>query len=249
MNPFLDPHARLLVGHRGNSAHAPENTMESLRQAVELGVDAVEFDVRLSRDGVPMLMHDAVLDRTTNRSGPVSQYTVAELREVDAGARFGGRYAGAAVPTLEEVLATFRETPAIIEIKEPGAVDAVEAMIRRLQAAERVLIGSVNEAVMRRVYRTGLPSCAAVSDAAMVLPLALMGGTPSRGSYQVLSLTPRYHGMPVPVTLMAAAARRAGIPTHVWTVNDPSDAVRYWDAGVNAVLSDDPGAMIGQRSR
>src|SRR5664279_6406052 len=119
---LLDPHAKLVIGHRGNRAHAPENTLESLREAVALGVDAVEFDLRVSRDGALVVMHDETLDRTTNGSGPVALRTVAELGSLDAGARFTRdaghtfpwRGRGATVSTFEEVIESLpRELPCI----------------------------------------------------------------------------------------------------------------------------------------
>ena len=82
---LLDPDARPVIGHRGNRAHAPENTLESFREAVTLGVDAVEFDLRVSRDDALVVMHDQTLDRTTDGSGSVAMRTVAELRSLDAG--------------------------------------------------------------------------------------------------------------------------------------------------------------------
>jgi glycerophosphoryl diester phosphodiesterase len=75
---LLDPQAKLVIGHRGNRAHAPENTLVSLLEAVALGVDAVEFDLRVSVDGVLVVIHDATLDRTTSDSGPVAARTAAE---------------------------------------------------------------------------------------------------------------------------------------------------------------------------
>ena len=83
---LLDPLARPVIGHRGNRVHAPENTIPSLLEAVALGVDALEFDLRVTKDGVLVLMHDATLDRTTDTTGPVISYTRADLRTVDAGA-------------------------------------------------------------------------------------------------------------------------------------------------------------------
>ena len=83
-----------MIGHRGNRAHAPENTLASFQEAVALGVDAVEFDLRVSRDGVLMVFHDATLERTTDAIGPLADCTAAELGRVDAGAKFtpdGGR--------------------------------------------------------------------------------------------------------------------------------------------------------------
>ena len=83
MNPLLDPDARLVIAHRGSSAEAPENTLLAFEAAVRRGADAVELDVRLTADGAPVVIHDATLDRTTDRSGPVAALTLAELRAVD----------------------------------------------------------------------------------------------------------------------------------------------------------------------
>jgi glycerophosphoryl diester phosphodiesterase len=85
---LLDPLARPVIGHRGNRAHAPENTLASFHEAVALGVDAIEFDLRVSRDGVLMVFHDATLERTTDATGPLADRTAAELGRVDAGANF-----------------------------------------------------------------------------------------------------------------------------------------------------------------
>src|SRR5690348_17493770 len=88
MHPLLSLDARPVVGHRGNSAHAPENTIESFDQAVALGVDALEFDVRVSRDGIPVVIHDPTLARTVGRRVAVAALSAAELATADAGAAF-----------------------------------------------------------------------------------------------------------------------------------------------------------------
>ncbi|MEX2178081.1 MAG: glycerophosphodiester phosphodiesterase family protein [Gemmatimonadaceae bacterium] len=249
-NPLLDPNARLVVAHRGNAVRAPENTIDALREAVDLGADALEFDVRMTRDGVPVLLHDAELDRTTDRRGRLSDWSLADVQELNAGARFPHRAgAPARIPSLEEVLDTFRDLPLIIEVKELAAVDATERLIRRFGAQEHVVVGSLEADVSARFYRSGLACCASVTDAMRLLPVALLGWTPSRPAFQVLSLTPRYYGAPVPIARMVAAARRAGIATHVWTVNDPAEALRLWEAGVAGILTDDPQAILGARRR
>lgn len=249
MNPLLDPGAKLVVAHRGNRAHAPENTIESFRQARELGADALELDVRMSSDGHAMVIHDATVDRTTNGKGPVAAHTLSALRALDAAATFGGRYPAASIPTLEEALDTFRDIPIVIEVKEQPAVDATAAMVRRFGAEGRVIVGSARETVMQRFYATELSCCASGSDARRLILLGLMGMTPRRPKYRVVSVTPRYHGFPIPVVAMAAAARRAGLPTQVWTVNDPARAIAYWRAGVAAIVTDDPAAMLRARPR
>src|SRR5215208_5368632 len=88
MHPLLDPHRRPIVGHRGNAAHAPENTMESFRQALAAGAECIELDVRQSADGVPVLIHDPTLDRTTDATGTVATLPADRIRAADAGARF-----------------------------------------------------------------------------------------------------------------------------------------------------------------
>ena len=137
---LLDPRARPVVGHRGNRAHAPENTLESMRQAVALGVDAVEFDLRVSRDGTLVVIHDETLDRTTDGSGPVALRTVAELKGLDAGARFtpdAGRTfpwrgRGVGLSTFDEMIESLpRELPCIIELKTPAATELLRLAVRR----------------------------------------------------------------------------------------------------------------------
>lgn len=248
-NPLLDPNVRIVIAHRGNRVALPENTIEALRQAVELGADAIEFDVRLTRDGVPVLMHDPDLDRTTDARGRVSSYMLAELEEVNAGARIsstdGARYR---IPTLEQVLDEFRETPMVIEVKERRAAEPTERLVRHLGMESRVLIGSAERGVMEWFYRTGLPSCASILDAALLIPFAFIGIAPQKPRYDVLSLTPEYRGFKVPIPRMARAARRAGVPTQVWTVNDPREARHLWGEGVAGIVTDDPGAMLRARS-
>src|SRR5262249_22341634 len=137
MNPLLDLDARPVIAHRGASGLAPENTLVAFELAAKAGADAFELDVRLTRDGAAVVIHDAMLDRTTNRNGPVLGQTVADLRATDAGFRFttdGGktfpfRGTGVHVPTLGEVLWTFPGMPVLIEVKEPEVQSAVQRVL------------------------------------------------------------------------------------------------------------------------
>lgn len=248
-NPLLDPNVRLVIAHRGNRIARPENTIAALRDAVSLGADAIEFDVRLTRDSVPVLMHDAELDRTTDARGRISSYQLSELERVNAGARSpGADGTHHPIPTLEEVLDQFRETPMVIEVKERRAAEPTDRLVRRFGLESRILIGSAERGVMEWFYRTGLPSCASMLDAALLIPVALLGLTPPRPRYDVLSITPEYHGFRIPIPRMARAARRAGVPTQVWTVNDPKEARFLWAEGVAGVVTDDPAAILRARA-
>ena len=214
-----------------------------------LGADALEFDVRVTRDGVPVVIHDPDVDRTTDGHGLVGSFSFAEVRELDASAKSphttGTRMR---VPSLEEVLDRFRDTPLVIEVKELAAIDVTERMIRRFGAQNRVLIGSAETLVMERFYHSGLASCASMRDARRLIPIALAGLKPAKPRYQVLSITRRFRGFPIPVLRLAAAARKVGVATQVWTVNDPGVARWLWRGGVSGIVTDDPAAILSARA-
>src|SRR3954468_14197510 len=142
---LIDPAARPVIAHRGDSAHFPENTLPSFDRALELGVDAIEFDLRVSRDGAIVIMHDPTVDRTTSGSGPVSAFTLAELKTFDAGARFspdGGRNfpfrgQGLTIPTFDEMLARYTSVPLLIEVKIPEAVPGAQELLEQHRATGR----------------------------------------------------------------------------------------------------------------
>lgn len=127
-----------VVGHRGAMGHAPENTMVSFEQALQLGADLLEFDVRLSRDGVPLIVHDANLDRTSNKSLNVADLDAKDLLELDAGSWFDLRFAGERIPRLSTLLkwAQTKKTKAggklgfFVELKVEGDAARREQLIR-----------------------------------------------------------------------------------------------------------------------
>jgi glycerophosphoryl diester phosphodiesterase len=146
----------LIMGHRGAMGTAPENTMASFKQAVELGVEAIELDVHLSKDGKVVVIHDETVDRTTNGSGEVAELTLAELQALDAGSWFDPKFAGERIPTLEEVLAWAKGVvPVVIEVKFNRQLEAIVkatiAEVERLGAADRVAVISFDHHVSHGV--------------------------------------------------------------------------------------------------
>lgn len=140
---------RTLIGHRGASAEAPENTMASFTRALALGADGIEFDVQLTSDGHPVVIHDAMLDRTTNGTGPVFDATLDEVRSLDAGRWFGTDFESAQVPLLGEVLAL----PASVfelETKTWGrpVLDSVLAAVDEVDVFERVKFTGWNHSML-----------------------------------------------------------------------------------------------------
>ena len=253
---LLNPRARPVVGHRGNRAHAPENTLESLQEAVALGVDAVEFDLRVSCDGALVVMHDETLDRTTDGSGPVALASLADLRRLDAGARFtadGGRSfpwrgRGVRVPTFDETIESLpRELPCIIELKTAAATEPLRAAVRRHGIAHRIIVAGFDPAATRPLRGAGFALGACTPDVARLLLPALLRRRVAPQLFQALCIPPRWHGVPLPLAALARALRGSGTVIHVWTVNDPAMALRLWGDGVQGILSDDPQSILAAR--
>lgn len=254
-NPLLARDVRLVVAHRGASAEAPENTLESFRLGLVQGADALELDVHLSADGVPVVIHDPDLRRTTDRAGQVAHLTVAELQAADAGARFtadGGRSfpyrgQGVRVPTLEEVLLAFPATPLLVELKTPLAQDAVHQLLQRHDAYARVVPAAGIDDALIVSRRHGVAYSASPRETARLYFGAPVGLAPRAVPYAALSVPYRWHGLPVPTRWFVRAAHRRGAAVHVWTVDDPALARRLWGRGVSGIVTNVPGVMVRAR--
>jgi glycerophosphoryl diester phosphodiesterase len=248
MNPLLDLSARPVIAHRGASGSAPENTLPAFELAVRQGADAIELDVRLSRDGVPVVLHDSTLDRTTDGQGPLVALSLADLHKVDAGARFttdGGRSypfrGGAArVPSLTEVLRGFPEIPVMVDIKEPAAQEAVRQLILEEGAAERCVLASEHHAALQVFREPPFAVCASGEEIGALYRGVLLRRVPTSVKYRTLSVPERHRGLRVPTRSFVAAARRLGCPVHVWTINDPAVAQRLWGLGVSGIVTNLP---------
>ena len=257
VHPILDTTRRSVVGHRGNRAHAPENTLESCAQAVALGVDALEFDVHLSADGVPMVHHDATLERTTSGSGPIAARTVAELRALDAGAHWTGdggrshpyRERGIRVPTLAELLEAFTDVPLLIEIKTPAAAPAVRAVLERHGASPRAVVDAFDGAALVPFRGSGIAIGSSRGDVARLLATTITGRRPRAVPYRAVCVPLAHYGLPLPVTRFASALRPLGVPVHVWTVNDVAVATALWRGGIAGIITDDPAPMLQARDQ
>jgi glycerophosphoryl diester phosphodiesterase len=248
MNRLLDLDARPVIAHRGASVRAPENTLQAFELAVSEGADALELDVRLARDGAPVVIHDAMLDRTTDRKGPVRALTLADLRSVDAGywftpdkgRTFPYRGAGVRIPTLGEVLWTFPDTPVLIEVKEPEAQAAVQRVLVKESAVDRCVVASEHHEALD-VFRQPPFVCAASGpEISALYRRALLHLPASPVGYRVLSVPAKYRLLTVPTARFVAAARKLGCPVHVWTVNDAATARALWARGVAGIVTDLP---------
>lgn len=232
---------RVLIAHRGFSAQAPENTLPAFRLAVEADVDLVEFDYVQTKDGVPIVIHDKTLDRTTNiarevEPTPVASLTVDALRGLDAGTWFDPEYAGTRLPTVAEALAAIH--PGATPLIERKAGDA--ATLVALLEEQRLL----HDVVVQAFDWDFLTACRRLAPE---LPLAALGSkalTQARldrcAALKVLAVGWRHRDLTADAV---AAAHR--IPVQVWayTVNDVPRARELIAMGVDGVITDDPEAI------
>jgi glycerophosphoryl diester phosphodiesterase len=257
VNPLLDPEARLVIAHRGSSSEAPENTLPAFEAAVRCGADAVELDVRLTADGAPVVIHDATLDRTTDRSGAVSALTLAELRAVDAGWHFSSdlgrshpfRGGEARVPTLGEVLWAFPRLNILVEIKEPSAQEAVRRVLVQEDAAARCVVASAHREALLAFDEPPFARGASAPEISALYWATLVRRRIPNPGYRILSVPLRHRGLPVPTSGFVAAARANGCAVHVWTVDSPGTARRLWRRGVSGIVTNVPGTMVEARRK
>lgn len=251
MNILADPGALPLVAHRGASAEAPENTLPAFQRAADLGVDAFEFDVRLTADGAVVVHHDPTLDRTTDLSGPLIAHTLRALQAADAGFRHGHdggtphpfRGKHVVIPTLDEVLDAFPSMPCLIELKQVAGQERVREVILRHDAAGRCLVASEFHDALA-CFRDGrFLVGASRRDILRLLVGAATGARPRTVAYHALSVPARHHGIPVATRRFIADAHALRCPVHVWTVDDPAEAARLRARGANGILTNDPARL------
>lgn len=258
-SPLLSLDAPVVIAHRGGAGLRPENTMAAFEHAAALGVDAVECDVHLSRDGEVVVIHDDTLDRTTDARGPVSALTAAELARVDATASFVGtggtpwRAAGVGVPRLADVLERLAGLPVVIEIKgdRPAIVDPVVDVIRRTSAEGRVVIGGFSDLVLRavRAAAPGIPTSASSLEARAALRRSWCWLAPRQTGCRLFQLPLRLRGRPILTRRLVRCARRAGLPVQVWVVDRPDEMRTILEWGVTGIITDRPDvamAVVGR---
>jgi glycerophosphoryl diester phosphodiesterase len=230
-----------IIGHRGAKMTSPENTLAGIRQAKKEGADWVEFDVKLTADGHAVLIHDETVERTTDGKGFVRQMTLAELRRLDAGVRFGPAWRGERIPTLVEALALMAELDMgfNLEVKPcPGR----EAETARVALAEVAAHWPKDRPVP--VISSFKPaSLEAAREMAPHLPRGYLAETlpPDWPAVMAkLECTTVHPSWKALTRQQIAAAKAAGQPVLVWTVNEPARARELVAWGADALITDCP---------
>jgi glycerophosphoryl diester phosphodiesterase len=257
-HPYFDLPTPIVVGHRGASGELPENTLPAFERALSQGAVMLETDVHLSRDGEVVLSHDPRVDRTTGGSGAIEEYTLAELKRLDAGHRFspdGGasfpqRGKGIQIPTLREALEAFPGIRFNIEIKQnsPALIEATVGVVAEAARAETTLLAAAEDdtmsALRARLAETGLRPAmgAAVGDVVGFARAAAAGEAPPPEP-MALQIPPTFAGNPLVTAELVEFAHRHDVQIHVWTINEADEMRRLLDLGVDAVMSDFPALL------
>lgn len=250
--------APLIIGHRGASAHAPENTLVAFQMAFDAGADGVEFDVQLAKDGVPVVIHDATLERTGLRREKAADLTSKELGLIDVGSWFNKKFpkranpdfAGETVPTLTQVLNLLTESNGLIYIElKCGDTDfeslakAVCDVIRDSPMLRRIIVKSFKLAAIP-VVRCHLPD---VQTAALFEPTIMDF---LRRRRHILAIACEFgadqislHYSLVTRNLVSLAAK-AQMPVTIWTADDPKWVKRCSKIGIRALITNDPAKLI-----
>jgi glycerophosphoryl diester phosphodiesterase len=223
----------MVISHAACGGHAPENTLAGIRTALAFGVDAIEFDVQASADGIPVLMHDLTVDRTTNGSGKVADLSLDELRALDAG--------GEPVPTLEDVLdLTIGTALAVIEIKQPGIEEQIAAVVRQHDALSHVMVWSFFPEALEGI-RSAEPR----------IPAALLVSSESLSHWpkmRELALRTGLQGISVFFAgideTLARDCQRTGLALYAWTVDSGRDMKRLIELGIDGICTNVPDKTI-----
>jgi glycerophosphoryl diester phosphodiesterase len=234
----------LNIAHRGGRDLAPEATLVAYHNAADIGVDVLEMDLRSTADGVIVCMHDAEIDRTTDGSGYVHDFTFEELSQFDAAYNFSSpsfpyRGQGITVPTFAEVLDTFPDYYFIAEIKQvdPSIVDEVLAIIEQRDIVDRIILASQTDGVLVDI-KTKNPAALTSFGAAEMITFVSMTDEDEEN----FQPSTKFVQPPSEVVSQEFMARlqRFDLKVHAWTVNDLDEMKRLIEIGADGIMTDDP---------
>ncbi len=234
--------ATLNIAHRGFSGEYPENTMLAFRKALEAGIDGIELDVHLTKDGQAVIIHDEALARTTGAEGCVHDYTLEELRRFDASQVKPGKFGFEPIPTMEEYLDWVMETPLItnIELKNgvvwyEGMEQKVIDMIRARHLEKKIIFSSFNHESIRLCEKL-----APEIERGFLYGCWILDGGSYAKAHGVQYMHPNYLSLTDENT---AEIHEKGIGINTWTVNEEADMRRMLKLGVNAVITNFPNRL------
>jgi glycerophosphoryl diester phosphodiesterase len=256
-HPYFNPDKFLVIAHRGGRSLGPESTLYTYRKAVKLGVDVLEMDVRNTRDGQLIILHDDTVTRTTNATGPVENYTLVELKKLDAahrwspdnGQTFPLRNKGVKIPTLAEVFSEFPETKMNLEIKDSrsGTTRSLCRLIRDHHMTKKVMVASFDADSLKE-FRSLCPLVATSAGASEAMLFYGLQKVYLEAAYspdvQALQVPETFRDLRVVNRRFIEAAHARNLRVHVWTENDVKTMKRLLNLGVDGIMTDYPQRLL-----
>lgn len=258
MNNFDGP---LIIAHRGSSAHAPENTFAAFKRAIDEGSDGIEFDVRLSKNGVPVVFHDQTLARTALRDGEVAKYTAAELGRINNGSWFNDAFPKRARAEFEkETVKTFEETLEFVkEFKGRIFVElkCSDADVEKLSRAVCAVINAspLKPQIVAKSFKLAVIPfiknlCPQVRTAALFAPKIM---TILRKEKHLVKIAAEFGADELSVHYSLATrklmkkAGKAGLPVAIWTADSPRWVKRGAKLGIQSIITNNPARLLEKR--
>jgi glycerophosphoryl diester phosphodiesterase len=248
----------LIMAHRGDSAAAPENTLLSMKRAVEIGVDFLETDIRLTKDDEPVLFHDDDLFRTTGEHGSIREKTLAELKQIDFGYRFSvddgktfpHRGQGLSVVTVREAFKAFPDTRFNLDIKdkEHHAPEVLASIVKEYDREDSVIVGSFHDEQAHR-FRKLMPdvktsACPSeVTRFVFALMMRVLGLFKRSCTYEAFQVPMKYGRIKVITDRFVKAAHDRDVAVHVWTINEREEMQHLIEMGVDGIFTDKPALL------
>jgi glycerophosphoryl diester phosphodiesterase len=252
----------LVIAHQGGELLAPSNTMAAFRNAADMGVDVLETDLHITKDGHLVTIHDPSIDRTTNGKGNVADLTLAELQGLDAGYHFKdleGNYSlrgkGVYIQTVEEMFQTFDDIKIEIEIKDDNPPDRIEEiasklwdLIEKYQMEEKIMIGSFDQKILQTFEKYAKGRVAISAGRQEVKNFVVFHKFFLRNLY-----VPKVDAFQIPVEdsgfdltdkKLIDGAHRLGMEIHYWTIDDPKTMEKLIDAGADGILTNRPDLLL-----
>jgi len=234
----------LIIAHRGASAVAPENTIAAFEAAIAAGADGIEFDVRLTRDNIPVVIHDETLRRTGRVRGRVADLTFAELNKIDVGSWFGEGFADQRVPSLEQLFELFRANSMVLylemkSLEQPKLAEACCRLIEENRLKERVVFECFEHSaieVVRDIDATFKTAALFQPPSSFILKRAQAVGASEIALHHRLTNK-----------RLVEKAKLANLKVVTWTVDDPSWVSRARAQGIDALITNNPTALITAR--
>ncbi|WP_423189783.1 glycerophosphodiester phosphodiesterase [Alkalibacterium sp. f15] len=259
---FEEKEGPLVIAHRGGKALAPENTLAAFRNAAELAVDMLEYDVHITVDGHLVVIHDDTVDRTTNGTGRVNEMTLEEIKALDAGYRFKDangdfvfRNSGIKIPTVEEVFSEFSDKKHLIELKDSNNPLMYEALIvemwneiQKFNMKDNVLIASFDHAINLRFQdvSNGEVAIGAGKEETrhfVTIHKALLNALyrPKAAAFQ---LPTELEGYNLVDWKLIRGANNRGMQIYYWTINEEEMMKKLIDIGVDGIMTDNPRLLL-----